>query len=282
MNKLTTSDPSTSQVSTLMQCGYKLCDKSYLTVKKCSRCRSISYCGVVCQKADWPKHKKVCRLESRSEELKKQEAQLGGETTTTLDSSMVEKPMPIPGLRLIENFISDDLHDRFIEQMKKGIPEMNHGHYDGYSFEDNEAFDRVFYPLTKDVFTKLKKLDYFSSDPKPLKLACTLIGYKKDGFFERHVDSPLLSGGTVIVISFNSPVVLTYYSQKKAEEQQHKIFIPPKSMYSMTGEVRYEWSHAILKDENTYDSIEFARGVRYAILFTPPGPLYSGTELLDY
>lgn len=91
-----------------------------------------------------------------------------------------------------------------------------------------------------------------------------------------------MSGGTVIVISFNSPVVVNFYSQKKAEQQRHKIFVPPKSMYAISGEARYDWSHAILKDEDTYNSEKFERGTRYAVLFTPPGPLYSGSELLDY
>jgi len=29
---------------------------------KCSRCKSAIYCGQVCQRADWPLHKKVCKL----------------------------------------------------------------------------------------------------------------------------------------------------------------------------------------------------------------------------
>merc|ERR1712098_726594 len=29
--------------------------------KKCNRCKSVFYCGTVCQKADWPSHKTICR-----------------------------------------------------------------------------------------------------------------------------------------------------------------------------------------------------------------------------
>ncbi len=237
-----------------------------------------------CQKADWQHHKKICKLKTSVEDSKESQIILKTKSLkkTLSDSSTIERPMPIPGLRLIENFISDDLHKRFIVQMNKGSPEINNGHCDGYEFEDSQAFDKVFYELTKDVFSKLKSLNSFSTEKKPLKLACTLVGYKKDGFITQHVDSPYLSGGTVIVISFNSPVVVNFYSQKKTEKQQHKIFIPPKSMYSISGEARYEWSHAILSDEDTYNSEKFDRGTRYAVLFTPPGPLYSGSELLDY
>lgn len=263
----------------IKNCGNETCKKSDVKLLVCHGCRLQFYCGIGCQKADWPRHKKVCQLskDCSNKEYKPEQIQ-----KVNLISSMKEiKPMPIPGLRLIENFISDDFHDRFIEQMNKGIPEKNHGHYDGYEFKDYEAFDKVFYPLISDVFSKLKKLDYFDSEKKPLKLACTLVGYEKDGFITPHIDSPLLSGGTVVVISFNSPVVVNFYSHKKTDKQQHKIFIPPKSMYSIADEARDKWLHAILSDENTYNSKEFARGKRYAILLTPPGP-FSNSELLDY
>jgi len=282
MITLESSRPNTNLIS--KQCGNEACSKSYKTLLKCSRCRLQSYCGAECQKADWAYHRKICKLEKVVEASKDNKLSLKKESLkeSIPDSSTIEKTMLIPGLRLIEDFIPDDLHKRFITQMKKGSPEINNGHYDGYVFEDNEAFDEVFYELTKEVFSKLKQLNFFLTEKKPLKLACTLVGYKKDGFITQHIDSPLLSGGTVIVISFNSPVVVNFYSQRKVEQEQHKIFVPPKSMYAISEEARYDWSHAILKDENTYNSVKFKRGTRYAVLFTPPGPLYSGSELLDY
>ena len=28
--------------------------------KKCAKCHSVSYCGRKCQRADWPRHKRLC------------------------------------------------------------------------------------------------------------------------------------------------------------------------------------------------------------------------------
>ncbi len=192
-----------------------------------------------------------------------------------------EVTTPIPGLRLIEDCIPDLLHDKFVKQMHKGKPEKNKGHYDGYDFDDGEAFDEAFYPLIDYIFASLKEFKILPSE-KTTKLACTLIGYEKDGFIVRHIDSAMLSGGTVIVVSFNSPVVVNFYSEKKEKPENQKFFIPPKSLYVISGESRYDWSHAILSDETTYDSKPFLRDRRYAIVLTPPGPHYSGSELLDY
>jgi hypothetical protein len=34
---------------------------SYTKMKKCSRCRSATYCSVECQKQDWNRHKATCQ-----------------------------------------------------------------------------------------------------------------------------------------------------------------------------------------------------------------------------
>ena len=31
-------------------------------LKKCSRCKSVSYCSITCQKEDWSLHKKMCKI----------------------------------------------------------------------------------------------------------------------------------------------------------------------------------------------------------------------------
>ena len=37
------------------------CGKESHALKHCSTCKGVSYCGAECQKADWPKHKLVCK-----------------------------------------------------------------------------------------------------------------------------------------------------------------------------------------------------------------------------
>jgi hypothetical protein len=39
--------------------GYEVCGKGD-GVRKCSKCKTVGYCGRDCQKQDWKNHKKVC------------------------------------------------------------------------------------------------------------------------------------------------------------------------------------------------------------------------------
>jgi len=40
-------------------CGNCLSDK---TTKRCGACKRIKYCSKACQKADWKKHKNICKM----------------------------------------------------------------------------------------------------------------------------------------------------------------------------------------------------------------------------
>ncbi len=47
------------------KCGY--CNKTNEKLSRCSRCRLQLYCGPVCQKTDWPKHKLVCQIDKKDQ-----------------------------------------------------------------------------------------------------------------------------------------------------------------------------------------------------------------------
>lgn len=188
---------------------------------------------------------------------------------------------PVPGLRLYKNVVPEPLHKKFIRQLDKSHRELNVGHYDGFSFDDDAAFDAVFHPLMQDLFEKMKTLEVFKvPEDGKLKLGCTLVGYESNGFIRRHVDASQLSGDTVAVFSFNTPCVMNFYEEEPPNRHE-KIYVPPRAMYVMGGDSRYLWSHAILPDENRYRGKKFKRGKRYSILLFEPGFAYH-EELLEY
>ncbi|MEZ4868752.1 MAG: hypothetical protein R3C14_45920 [Caldilineaceae bacterium] len=188
---------------------------------------------------------------------------------------------PVPGLRFYENVIPAKFHDEFVKQLNSAFYEKNQGHYDGFSFRDDRAFDAVFYPMMEYLFQQMKTLKVFKVPASgKLKLGCTLIGYEANGSIPRHIDTPLLSGDTVAVFSFNSPCVINFYEENPPQRQE-KVLIPPKSMYVMGGDSRTKWSHAILGDEDTYQGQKIGRAKRYSLLLFEPGRAYR-EELLVY
>ncbi|MCE7990229.1 MAG: hypothetical protein DYG89_54510 [Caldilinea sp. CFX5] len=194
---------------------------------------------------------------------------------------MLPMHTPVPGLRFFENVIPDKFHNEFVKQLDNAFYEKNQGHYDGFSFRDDRAFDAVFYPMVQYLFQQMKKLKVFKVPPTgKLRLGCTLIGYEANGYIRRHIDSSLLSGDTVAVFSFNSPCVINFYEEEPPHRHE-KILIPVKSMYVMAGDSRRKWSHAILPDEETYQGKKIGRTKRYSLLLFEPGPAYR-EELLVY
>ncbi|MEM7494659.1 MAG: alpha-ketoglutarate-dependent dioxygenase AlkB [Myxococcota bacterium] len=186
----------------------------------------------------------------------------------------------VPGLRFYHNLVPESFHADFVKQLTGALHEQRDGHYDGFSFADDAAFDAVFYPMMHCLFQRMRELRVFrQSSPGKLKLGCSLIGYERNGYIKRHKDSVLLSGNTVAVFSFGSPCVINFY-QEDPPRRHEKIFVPSRSLYVMEGEARHRWEHAVLPDEDSFQGNKFHRDKRYSLLLFEPGPLYR-EEILE-
>ena len=187
----------------------------------------------------------------------------------------------VPGLCFYNNVVPDKFHRDFVTQLNQAFYEHNDGHYDGFSFANDKAFDAVFYPMMQCLFRTMKKLEIFVAAPgQQLKLGCSLIGYEANGHISRHIDTTTISGNKVVVFSFGSPCVIHFY-QEDPPHRHEKFLVPPQSMYIMQDEARYKWSHEILAEENTYQEKNIGRAKRYSLLLFEPQFAYR-EELLEY
>jgi len=57
-NDATPAPKKTPPKKQVLFCGY--CEQACRKVLRCSKCKSVAYCGVDCQRRAWPNHKKRC------------------------------------------------------------------------------------------------------------------------------------------------------------------------------------------------------------------------------
>jgi alkylated DNA repair protein alkB family protein 7 len=116
-------------------------------------------------------------------------------------------------------------------------------------------------------------------------LPCHAIDLKKDGELKAHVDSVRFSGDLVAGLSLKSPSIMRLkippkgYNNDTDDEERESgqrddssnvggcndddgyidLFLPPRSLYALTGIGRYCYSHELLPDQSTF--VEPATGI---------------------
>jgi alkylated DNA repair dioxygenase AlkB len=83
-----------------------------------------------------------------------------------------------------------------------------------------------------------------------------------------HVDDPVKFGAWVITVSLGSACEMEFASKKTGAK--FRATLPPRSMYAMTGESRYQWTHAIAgrkTDPSPAGSHRVPRSTRGSITF---------------
>lgn len=114
----------------------------------------------------------------------------------------------------------------------------------------------------------LKPLQHIAEELSQRELRqCLVNEYLPGQGISEHIDKTDVFGDTVVGFSLGSAAVLIF---RHPDGRTVDLDLPVKSMYIMTGEARYVWSHqmpARLKDGARL------RGVRYAITFRNVKPL---------
>lgn len=90
-------------------------------------------------------------------------------------------------------------------------------------------------------------------------LPCHAIDLKKDGELNAHVDSIKFSGDLVAGLSLLSPCIMRLRPDPENEARQDRntkwvdLFLPPLSLYALTGVSRYAYSHELLPSGSTFE-----------------------------
>jgi alkylated DNA repair protein alkB family protein 7 len=131
------------------------------------------------------------------------------------------------------------------------------------------------------------------ADPSSVKwLPCHAIDLQKKGELKAHVDSVRFSGHLVAGLSLLSPAIMRLRHPPPPDDDENEedepsirdevsspghvdLFLPPRSLYVLSGVGRYECSHEILPDASTFcggsvnnsEPVVVSRDQRLSIIF---------------
>jgi len=111
-------------------------------------------------------------------------------------------------------------------------------------------------------------------------LPCHAIDLNETGELTAHVDSIKFSGCLVSGLSLLSPSILRLKPAANEDNNENDsshvikeghvdLYLPPKSLYVLSGVSRYQYTHELLPTHSTFgpQSIPVPRGLRYSVIF---------------
>ena len=137
----------------------------------------------------------------------------------------------------------------------------------------DESFDSPEIPeLFQRVRSHLQEASHVP--PECTWLPCHAIDLKQDGQLTAHVDSTKVSGSIVVGISLSTPSIMRLIPDQQSAEQAGwvDLYLPPLSLYALTGVGRYSYTHELLPsgatfESSTEDPITVERGHRLSVIF---------------
>src|SRR5687768_10915776 len=93
-----------------------------------------------------------------------------------------------------------------------------------------------------------------SMDPEAFQ-AALLIRYDPGAGIGWHRDRPQY--GEVLGLSLGAPCVMRLRRRTAGGFERRKLALPPRSLYRLSGEVRWDWEHSIAPMEETRRSVTF-------------------------
>ncbi|ORX97997.1 hypothetical protein K493DRAFT_313852 [Basidiobolus meristosporus CBS 931.73] len=185
-------------------------------------------------------------------------------------------PTGIPGLLLIEDFITEEEEAELMAEVERGEwsgqgsgpnPEMKRRtqHY-GYVF--SYRYRRVMSklgPLPEHVQVVVKRMLDLGVLALPPN-SCIVNEYQPGQGIMPHIDAPTIFGPKIISLSLLSPCLMTFEQVKTREK--HDVLLRPRSLVVMTEASRFDYKHSISKElVERFKKLTIERGRRVSLTF---------------
>jgi len=151
-----------------------------------------------------------------------------------------------------EDFISDIEESNLVLEVQPHLERQVYekDHWDEAIVDFRETERKHWNHLNTEI---IKKLQNTAFDPEGTRLLpyIHVLDLAENGFIKPHIDSSRFCGDTVAVLSLLSDSVLKLVHEKHENYIVH-VLVPRRSLYVLRGISRYNYTHAILKNEESF------------------------------
>ncbi|XP_002940667.2 alpha-ketoglutarate-dependent dioxygenase alkB homolog 7, mitochondrial [Xenopus tropicalis] len=156
-----------------------------------------------------------------------------------------------PGLTVVPDFVSPAEESVLFGELEPVLKRKRYegGHWDEaiHGFRETERLQ--WSPENSAVLQRVRE-KAFPPGEEQLSLVHVL-DLKKEGYIKAHVDSVKFCGSTIAGICLLSSSIMRLVSVDNSEERAD-LLLPRRCLYVLSGKVRYNFTHEILRDEESF------------------------------
>lgn len=147
-------------------------------------------------------------------------------------------------------FISEEEETALLKELEPGLRRKRYefDHWDNAIHGYRETERATWGPVCTEVLKRVRSVA-FSAD-SPLLGPVHVLDLDQRGYIKPHIDSVKFCGSTIAGLSLLSDSVMRLVKQDSPDERLD-LLLPQFSLYIMRDEARYEFTHEILRDEES-------------------------------
>ncbi|CAF0974256.1 unnamed protein product [Rotaria sordida] len=169
-------------------------------------------------------------------------------------------------LQIFDNYLTDNENNNFLKEidgyMKRKRYEYSHWDNAIHGYRESERSEWT--PENQQVLSHIRQLAF--DDPTQTLVHVHVLDIAKDGYIKPHIDAIRYCGTTIAGLSLLSSCVMRFV-HKDDKTLSIDVLLKPKSLYIIKNIIRFDFTHEILKDQESYfNNIHIPRNRRLSII----------------
>ncbi|CAF3112409.1 unnamed protein product [Rotaria sp. Silwood2] len=179
-------------------------------------------------------------------------------------ADILQKPSDC--LQVFDDYLTDNEYNNFLKEidgyMKRKRYEYSHWDNAIHGYRESERSEWT--QENQQVLSRIRQLAF--DDPTQTLMHVHVLDIAKDGYIKPHIDAIRYCGTTIAGLSLLSSCVMRFV-HKDDKTLFVDVLLKPKSLYIMKNIVRFDFTHEVPKDQESYfNNIHIPRNRRISII----------------